>query len=376
MSTLIAEALGGFEDSHGAVVPGIQPSTTFKRDTNYELLGDHIYRRNSSPTVDSAEKALAIIDGGVDSMVFGSGMAAVAAFVGALAPGSHIVAPRVMYHGAQDWLKRLEARGELRLTLFDAVSLAGLERACASGVDLAWIETPTNPTWDVIDIRGAAAAVHEAGGMLAVDSTVAPAVTTRPLTLGADYVFHSGTKYLNGHSDVTAGVLSTQSESDHWDEVGRVRVAHGSIISPFDAWLLMRGMRTLAVRYRRASGSALALAEALVGQPGLERVLYPGLASHPGHQVAVRQMTGGFGGMMSVLVEGGSARSQAVATRTKLFQTATSLGGTESLIEHRASVEGPHSVVPENLIRISVGLEDPDDLIEDLIRALSSSQED
>jgi cystathionine gamma-synthase len=275
-----------------------------------------------------------------------------------------------MYHGAQDWFRRLHERGDVELVLFDDISADGLREALGGGADVVWIETPVNPTWDVIDISAASEATRSSGGILVVDSTVAPPVTTRPLSMGADYVFHSATKYLNGHSDVSAGVLVTPVVDEQWIEIESVRVGLGSIPSPFEAWLLMRGLRTLPVRYSQASKTALELARVIEKHPHVERVLYPGLASHPQHGTAAKQMTGGFGGMLSVLVAGTAEETRSVALMTRLFTTATSLGGTESLIEHRSSVEGPHSVVPPNLLRISVGLEAASDLIADLTSAL------
>jgi len=371
--TLIAEALADFAEPDGGVVAGIQPSTTFQRDSDHELLGDFIYRRNGSPTVSHAESALTTIDGGEDGLLFSSGMAAFTCFMAALPRGARIVAPRVMYHGAQDWLFRLHERGDVDLALFNDISAEGLAEALDGGADLIWIETPVNPTWDVIDIRKAASLAASAGAILAVDSTVAPAVTTRPLTLGADVVFQSATKYLNGHSDVTGGVLATAERNAFWEDVRSIRVSLGSVISPFEAWLLMRGLRTLGVRYERASTNALAVAQSLEENEKISHVLYPGLPSHHQHDVAARQMTGGFGGMLSILVNGDTEQTRRVASEAELFTSATSLGGTESLIEHRSSVEGPHSIVPENLLRISAGLESADDLVADINQAITKA---
>jgi cystathionine gamma-synthase len=233
-----------------------------------------------------------------------------------------------------------------------------------------WIETPTNPTWDVIDIAAAAEAAHAAGARLAVDCTVAPPCTTRALDLGADVVFHSGTKYLGGHSDLTAGVLCVARRDELWDELRLVRSLTGGVIAGFEAWLLIRGLRTLFLRYARASENALAIAEAMQRHPGVAHVLYPGLADHPGHAVAARQMTGGFGGMLSILVHGAEAQARDVARFAQVFIPATSLGGVESLIEHRRAVEGPDSTTPPTLLRLSVGIEDARDLIADLDQAL------
>ena len=236
---------------------------------------------------------------------------------------------------------------------------------------VVWIEPSVNPTWDVIDVRAAAEIAHAAGAVLGVDATATPAVTLRALDLGADVVFHSGTKYLAGHSDVTAGVLATRAADERWEDVKLARTLMGGVLGAFESWLLLRGMRTLHVRYERQAANAIAIARHFERHPKLDAVLYPGLESHPGHAVAKRQMTNGFGAMLSLLVAGGAEAAKRVATRTRLFVPATSLGGVESLIEHRATVEGPHSVVPANLLRVSVGIENADELIADLEQALS-----
>jgi cystathionine gamma-synthase len=278
-----------------------------------------------------------------------------------------------MYYGTRDWLKRLEGLGRISLTLFDPRDTGALAGAIRNGkTDLVWIETPLNPTWDVIDIAAAAAAAHEAGAILAVDATATAAVTTQPLKLGADMVFHSATKYLNGHSDVLAGVLVTGAENRRWKDIASLRTRMGAPLPPLECFLLMRGLRTLFVRYRQCSANAMALARHFEGHPKVERVLYPGLSSHPGHAVAARQMTDGFGGMMSILVKGGFVDAQLLCTRLKVIVPATSLGGVESLAEHRKTVEGPTSPVPDNLVRISVGIEHVDDLIADLEQALAA----
>lgn len=375
LDTLLAHAGYAPDAATGAVIPPLVSSATFARGAYYELPGEFLYARYGSPTVRLAERLLAKLDGGEAALLFGSGMAAATTLFETLARGDEIVAPRIMYHGAQDWLHRIAERRGVVLTLFDAARDGALEEAVTPGrTRLVWVESPVNPTWDVVDIARAAEIAHEAGAGLAVDSTVAPPVTTRPLELGADLVFHSATKYLNGHSDLTAGVLVTGVADDRWTDLGKLRTLAGNVVGAFEAWLLIRGLRTLALRFERASSNALALARHFEGHPAVEAVLYPGLESHPGHAVATRQMTGGFGGMLSLLVadDGGdaAARARAIAAGTSVFTPATSLGGVESLIEHRASVEGPHSVVPANLLRLSVGIEDPDDLIADLEAAL------
>jgi len=372
METLIAQA-GHYNDqvSGGLTVP-IQPSTTYARDENYELIGAYSYSRYQNPTYDLVEQLAATLDGGSEAKCFASGMAAIAAVFETVNTDEHIVAPKIMYHGAQDWLRRISTKRNIGLSLFNATDLDDLERAVKPGsTSIVWIETPVNPTWDVIDIEASAKIAHAAGAILAVDCTVAPPVTTRALDYGADIVFHSATKYLNGHSDVVAGILVTRESNQRWDEIKLVRKLTGGVLGPFEAWLLLRGMRTLFLRFERASSNALQIARYFENHPGLEQVLYPGLESHPQHEIAQRQMLHGFGGMISLLVNGGAEEARKIASSTKLFLPATSLGGVESLIEHRASVEGPHSAVPKNLLRLSIGIELVDDLISDLDQALS-----
>lgn len=370
--SLVAQALHFIDEATGAVVPPIHSSTTFARDENYDLRGETSYARYSSPTIEKVEEVLALLDNGVGAQVFASGLAAFAALFETVETGKHIVAPQVMYHGGQDWLRMISEKRQIGLTLFDQTEPGALEAAIRPGeTAIVWVETPVNPTWDIIDIQAAADAAHAAGAILGVDSTVASPVSTRPLEHGADIVFHSATKYLNGHSDVTAGALITGKDDAFWEEIKTNRKYLGSILGPFEAWLLLRGMRTLFVRFETASRNALKIAKHFQDHARLEGVLYPGLETHPGHDVAARQMTGGFGGMMSLLVKGDEAQTKKVAGSLKLFVAATSLGGVESLAEHRKSVEGPHSLVPANLIRLSIGIEDADDLIADLEQAMA-----
>jgi len=370
-STLAAQALHIIDDSTGAVVPAIEPSTTFARGADYELPGAFKYSRYENPTTKNAEQILAALEGAEDAMLFNSGLAAAAAVFELVRPGQHIVAPEIMYHGAKDWLRHLSKTRGIGVTFFDQTDPDALAASLADGdTKLVWIETPVNPTWDVIDIRRSATLAHEAGAILAVDCTVSPPCTTNALELGADFVFHSATKYLGGHSDLTAGGLVCASIDARWEEIAFIRKHLGSILSPFDAWLLIRGMRTLFIRYERSSDSAMAIARYLENHPNVERVLYPGLESHPGHDMARQQMKFGFGGMLSFLVRGDAEDAKRVASSVELFIPATSLGGVESLIEHRKSVEGPHSLVQPNLLRLSIGIEHQDDLIFDLGQAL------
>jgi cystathionine gamma-synthase len=372
IETIIAQAFESIDPATGGIVPAIQPATTFARDDDHELIGDHVYSRYAAPTVDQASAVLAVLDGGADAYLFASGMAAVTAFFAAVPHGSHVVAQNIMYHGAQDWFRHLDERGDIQLTLCDSADPAEPMASIRDDTAIVWVETPANPTWDIVDIAAAADAVHAVGGRLVVDSTVAPPITTRPLELGADYVFHSATKYLNGHSDVLAGVLVTKHYDEVWENIWTLRKQLGAAPSAFDAWLLIRGLRTLAVRYERASRSALTFATHFADHPAVWRVAYPGLPDHPRHELAARQMTGGFGGMLSVMVNGGFEAAQRAALATDVFVTATSLGGVESLIEHRKAVEPPHSVVPENLLRCSIGLEAVEDLIADFEKALDA----
>ena len=370
----MAVQAGHYTDPHtGAVTPPVHTSTTFARDDDYETIYSSTYSRDGNPTYDQLETVLAALDGGAGARVFGSGMAAITTFLETIPAGAHIAAPRIMYHGAQDWLRRLVTERGMALTLFDAADPKALAAAVRPGkTALVWIESPVNPTWDVIDVAKAADLAHAAGAILAVDATVATPVFLRPLELGADMVFHSATKYLNGHSDALAGVLVSAADDARWAEIGRLRTLMGGILSPFEAWLLLRGIRTLHLRVQRAAANALAIAQHFEIHPKLDVVLYPGLTSHPGHETAKRQMDGGFGAMLSILVRGGAEEAKQVATATNLFIPATSLGGVESLIEHRATVEGSDSVVPKNLLRISVGIEDVADLIQDLEAALDT----
>jgi len=373
MESRIAQACHYVDEVSGGISPPLQFSTTYARDQDYAHIGNYSYSRADNPSWEVLEKVCAELDGGADAKCFASGMAAVCAFLETVNSGEHVVAPRVMYHGAQDWLRRISEKRAIGLSLFDAGDIEELRRAVQPGkTSVVWIESPVNPTWDVIDIKLAAEIAHQAGAILAVDGTVTSPVTTRALEHGADIVFHSATKYLNGHSDVVAGILVTARRDERWEEIKLVRTLTGGILGPFEAWLLLRGMRTLFVRFEKASQSALRLARHFEGHPQLQRVLYPGLESHPGHEIAKRQMTQGFGGMLSLLIEGGAEEAKRIAGKTRLFVRATSLGGVESLIEHRASAEGPLSEVPQNLLRLSIGIENCQDLINDLEQSLDA----
>jgi cystathionine gamma-synthase len=371
--TIAAHALFAIDQTTGAVVPPLHMATTFARDENYQPLLKENYQRNGSPNLWQAEAALAALEKGPECLLFPSGMQAIATLFETIPNGAHVVALDTMYYGTRDWLRHLEASGRISLTLFNAVDPMGLANALRAGkTDLVWIETPLNPTWDVVDIEAAAQLAHAAGAILAVDATATAAVTTQPLTLGADIVFHSVTKYLNGHSDILGGALITSEVNQRWKTIRTLRTKVGAGLAPFECWLLLRGMRTVFLRYREASSNAKAIARHFANHPKLEGVLYPGLATHPGYEIAKKQMLDGYGGMMSLLLKTDFAGAQKFCTKLNVITPATSLGGCESLAEHRKTVEGPASPVPDNLVRFSIGIENVNDLIGDIDQALAT----
>lgn len=367
--TLAAHGAAEIASPYKDIVPPLHLATTFERAGDGSYPGGRVYSRDGSPAYDGPEALLKELEGGAAAALFASGMAAASAVLQALKPGARVVAPRAMYWALRNWMIQFAANWQLTLDFFaDDAELAALLQRPA---DLVWLETPANPTWEITDIAAAAKAAHAAGARLVVDSTVPTPVFTRPLELGADIVMHSATKYLNGHSDVVAGALVTKAEDDFWQRIKTVRALGGAVLGPFEAWLLARGMRTLFPRVRTAAASAAAIASHFHGHAKVARVLYPGLPSHPGHAVAARQMQGGFGAMLSLRIAGGEAAAKAVAARLQVFQRATSLGSVESLVEHRASVEGPGTFCPDDLLRLSVGIEATADLIADLEQALA-----
>ncbi|HYU13063.1 MAG TPA: PLP-dependent aspartate aminotransferase family protein [Stellaceae bacterium] len=370
-ATLAAQALGWIDEQTGAVVLPVHTATTFLRDPDNQYRRGRGYGRADNATYDQPEALITALEEGAASLLFASGMAAAAAVFHSLPAGSHIVAPRVMYWALRRWLAAQADDGRLAADFVDMTSLDALRAATVPGhTRLVWIETPANPLWSITDIAAAAEIAHAAGASVAVDSTAATPVLTRPLSLGADIVMHSATKYLNGHSDVIAGSLTTARKDEFWQRIVMARSGDGAILGSFEAYLLLRGMRTLYPRVERACRSAMKIAETLAANPRVLEVLYPGLPRFPGHTVAARQMQGGFGGMLSIRVKGGEAAAIATAARVEIWKRATSLGGVESLLEHRASIEGAGSPVPPDLLRLSVGIEDPDDLIADLETAL------
>ncbi len=373
-ASLLAQALGRIDETTRAVTPPIHISTTFIRDPDNQYRSGNIYGRPDNETVREAEAVLTMLEGAAASMVLGSGMSAATAVFLALQPGDHVVAPTVMYWALRNWMKNDATAWGLRVDFVDTSDPEALRAAVKKGVTkLVWIETPSNPMWSVTDISAVAAIAHASGARLVVDSTVATPILTQPLSLGADIVMHSATKYLNGHSDVIAGALCTAHEDEFWARIKRARATLGQILGPFEAFLLLRGMRTLDLRVRAMSASAMAVATHFAADPRVIEVLYPGLPAHAGHAVASRQMQGGFGGMLSIRVRAGEEAAIRTAANVKLWKRATSLGGVESLIEHRASIEGAGTPCPTDLLRLSVGLETPSDLIADLDAALGAN---
>ncbi len=370
--SLAAQAMGKIDAQTRAVVPPIHVATTFIRYEDNGYSSGFSYGRPDNETTREAENMLAMLEEArAGALLFASGMAAATAVFHALSPGDHVVASKVMYWALRAWLLTEATRWGLRVDFAETDDLAKLKEAVKPGVTkLVWIETPSNPLWTITDIAAAAEIARAAGAKLAVDSTCASPIHTRPLDLGADIVMHAATKVLNGHSDVVAGALCAREDDAFWNRIKNVRRSQGGILGPFEAYLLMRGMRTLHIRQERQSASAMALAERLSSHPLVARVLYPGLAQHPGHDIAARQMDGGFGYMLSIQVTGGEAAAIRTAAAVELYKRATSLGGVESLIEHRASIEGVGSPCPPDLLRLSTGIEDIDDLYADLDNAL------
>ncbi len=370
--TLNAQALHHSNAETGALSPGIHPSSTYVRDENYELVDPrHSYGRAENPGYLVAENVLAELEGGAAALLFSSGTAAAMAVVQTLRPGDRIAAPKIMYWGLRKWFAKFCDQWGLGLDLFDAADPGALEKTVIKGkTKLVWIETPCNPSWDIIDIAAAAEIAHAADARLAVDSTVATPVLTQPIKHGADIVVHSATKYLNGHCDIIAGAVVTAKQDELWERISELRTDNGAILGSFEAFLLQRGMRTLFLRVRKACESAQKFAQHFDGHAGIEAVIYPGLQSHPGHKIAGQQMNRGFGGMLCIQVKGGAEEALEIVKRCNVFTRATSFGGVESLVEHRYSIEGEGSPVPRDWRRLSMGIESVDDLIADFEQAI------
>ena len=373
--TLAAQALGETDPVSGALAPVITMSTNYEQQPDGGYPQGRVYTRADNPTSEHAERLLAALEGaGCSCALFASGMAAATAVFQSLLPGDHVLVSRVLYWGVRKWLAEFALTWGLDVEFTDTTDLAALAAAIRPGrTRLLWVETPANPMWEITDLAAVCQLAHAAGARVAVDNTVSTPVLTRPFEHGADLVVHSATKYLNGHSDVLAGAVLSARADPFWERIRSWRRNAGAMPGPFEAWLLQRGMRTLFLRVPRASETALAIATHFQGHPALKAVLYPGLPAHPGHQIAARQMSGGFGGMLSIRLTGGAEHATAVLREVQVFKRATSLGGVESLIEHRAPVEGPSSPVPADLLRLSIGIEAAADLITDLEAALGAA---
>ena len=354
----------------GAVRDPLHMMTTFARAADGSYPDGYYYSRADNPNRATLERAVAALEGGGGAVAFASGSAATLAVFAQMAAGSRIVCSSDCYYGTLKQLREVVPRSGVAVEFVDTTDLAAVERALAPGAALLWIETPSNPLLKLSDIAALAGLAHARGALLGCDNTFASPVLQRPIALGADLVMHSTTKYLGGHSDVLGGLVVAREGLPMLAGIREYQGTAGGVPSPFECWLLLRSLPTLPHRVRAQSANALAVASFLQADRRVEKVYYPGLAGHSGHAIAARQMQGGYGGMLSLQVPGGAAVALALAARVKLFTRATSLGGVESLIEHRASMEGPHTRTPANLLRVSIGLEHADDLVADLDQAL------
>ena len=372
IETLAVHAGAHVDPATGAVAPAIYPSTTFEREADGSFPHGHVYTRTSTPNRSALEASLTALEGGAASLAFASASAATAVIFQSLAPGDHVVAPTDAYFGTGKLLREVFAGWGLQASFVDMTDLGAVQAAIRTNTKLVWAETPSNPLWKVSDLGRLSGLAHAAGARFVVDNTTATPILQSPFEHGADLVVHASTKYLGGHTDVLGGAVVVRERGPWLDRLRLLQTAGGAVPSPFDCWLVLRGIRTLPCRVRAQSANALAVATFLATHPRVEAVHYPGLASHPGHDVARRQMSM-FGGMLSLQVRGDADAAMAVAAKVRLFTRATSFGGTESLLEHRASIEGPGTTTPANLLRVSIGLEHPDDLIEDLAQSLGGA---
>ena len=370
IETLAVHAGHAPDRATGAVTPPIHLSTTFERESDGSYPRGYVYARSGNPNREALERCVAALEGGQDAAAFSSGSAATMTVLQALAPGDHVIAPHDVYYGTANLLQDMFRPWGLETTFADLTDPPRVESAIRPNTRLIWVETPSNPLLKIADIAPIAGLAHRAGALCVCDNTWATPALQRPFELGADLVVHATTKYLGGHGDVLGGVVVARTAGPFFQRIRRIQTSGGAVAAPFDCWLVLRGIRTLPYRMRAHSENALKIATFLKGHPAVETVHYPGLSGHPGHETAARQMRL-FGGMLSFQVRGGRDRAFAVAAGVRVFTRATSLGGTESLIEHRASIEAAATRTPQNLLRLSVGLEHPDDLIDDLAQALA-----
>lgn len=369
IETLLIHAGHRVDPATAAVRPAIHLSTTFERQPDGEYPQGYIYTRLDNPNRQDLEQAMTVLEGGAAAIAFASGTAATQALLQSLKPGDHVLVADDVYHGTRQLLETLFIPWGLQATFCDLTDLSQVELSLQLNTRLVWLETPSNPMLKVVDIRRVAELAHQVNAVCVCDSTWATPVLQRPLEQGADWVVHASTKYLGGHSDVLGGVAIARAADQVYQRVRQLQITAGAVPSAFDCWLVLRGIRTLGCRMQMHCQNAQEIASFLCQHPAVEAVHYPGLASHPGHEIARQQMSQ-FGGMLSFQVKGDQRQAMAVAAAVKLFTRATSLGGVESLIEHRASIEGDRSRTPVNLLRLSIGLENAQDLIADLSQAL------
>lgn len=360
------------DETAGAIATPIFLSTTFVREADGSYPKGHMYSRNSNPNRDALEKGLAILEGGAKAFAFGSGLAAVSAVFQCMKSGDHVLMPAVGYYASMKLAEEIMGPWGLEMSQVNMEDLEAVQAAIQPNTKLIWVETPANPLLGISDIQAICTLAHSHGIFVGIDNTIATPILQNPISLGADIVMHATTKYIGGHSDVLGGAIIMREENDWSARIKRVQILMGATQNPLDCYLLARGLKTLPLRMREHSASALTLAQKLEKHIAIEKVHYPGLISHPQHELAKRQMPNGFSGMISIQIKGDEANARKVASSLKLFQQATSLGGVESLVEHRRSIEGPDSKTPGNLLRLSVGLEHVDDLWEDLDQALSA----
>ncbi|WP_395803660.1 trans-sulfuration enzyme family protein [Daejeonella sp.] len=369
IETIAIHAGNSIDEHTKAAIQPITLSTTFERGEDGDYPGGYVYSRADNPNRKSLENVIGQLEGAESAAAFSSGNAAGAAVFQALGPGVHIIAPDDMYHGLRNQLLQV-FHGIIEVDFIDLSNLESVKNAIRHNTKLIWIETPSNPLLKICDIQAIVKIAKDNGVMVVCDNTFSTPMLQRPLELGCDLVMHSTTKYLGGHSDVIGGALATLKDDDFWKKIRNVQVLSGAVPAPFDCYMTVRGIKTLPYRMRAHTENAMQIANFLNAHPGVEKVYYPGLTDHKGHEIAKKQMSS-FGGMLSFLVKGGSDEARKLVNSVEIFTQATSLGGVESLIEHRASVEGPETKTPQNLIRVSVGLENPSDLIDDLKHALS-----
>ncbi|MCC7447053.1 MAG: aminotransferase class I/II-fold pyridoxal phosphate-dependent enzyme [Anaerolineae bacterium] len=354
----------------GAIAEPIYLSTTFERAADGTFPHGYVYTRSENPNRAALEACLQALEGGTTAVAFSSGLAAAASILQALPQGSHVIAPNDSYMGTKNLLRQITTLRGLDVSFVNMTDLDAVRAAIQPDTQMIWTETPSNPLLKITDLTRVAEIAHSINALCVCDSTWCTPVIQRPFTFGVDVVVHATTKYFGGHTDVLGGAIIFRQGNEFSALVRQIQVTLGAVPSPFDCWLILRGTATLPWRMRGHSENAMRLATFLKQHPRVMAVHYPGLPDHPGHAIAARQMSM-FGGMLSFEVQGGQAAAMAVAARVTLFTRATSLGGVESLIEHRASIEGPGTLTPDSLLRVSVGLEHPDDLIADLEQALA-----